>query len=255
MTVSQVDDYKFFPNKYIDMIEEELSNSYFIPVWEDVLKEVKPKVLVDVGCGSGIFSEYLLKEHGCSIVGIDGNQYALEKAKKKGFQKTFLVNDFSNDRLPLESCRYEFVLNKDVLEHLLDPMFLLYEINRILKVNGMLLVHIPYHFPLYGRLKFLINSNLDPYGYCLGTKPWEYQHIRFFTYESFIEMLSIAGFTVIKDLSYHFYSVPFIKKLPKSLRKKIIMMLTKRYPSQFCCGFTVLVKKMRNMEGKTFNKD
>lgn len=255
MTVSHTGDYRFYPNKCIDAISNELYDNYFIPVWKDVLKEIKPKVIVDVGCGNGVFSAYLLKEYDCSIIGMDGNQYALNKAMEKGYQKTLLVNDFSNDVLPLESHQYEFAINKDILEHLLDPMFLLREINRILKIGGMLLVHVPHHFPLYGRLKFLIKNDLDPFGYSSpNTKPWEYDHIRFFTYKSFTEMLSVAGFAVEKDFSYHFASSPFSRKPVKGLGKKIINTLAKKYPSEFCCAFTVLAKKTRDLDNPVENK-
>jgi len=47
----------------------------------------------------------------------------LEKAKLNGFEKTFIVKGFNKDQLPLKDQSYEFVFCKDVLEHLLDPMF------------------------------------------------------------------------------------------------------------------------------------
>ena len=236
------EDYKYFSNRYIDGIE--VSENYFIPVWRDVFSYVNPDTIVDIGCGSGKFSSFLVEKHNCFLIGIDGSSYGLKKAKAKGFHETFLVNDFSCDSLPLESSQYEFVVNKDVLEHLLDPMFMLREINRILKSDGMLLLHVPNHFPLSGRIRFLFNHNLDPFGFCMGAKSWENPHIRFFTYADLMEMLSINGFKIVKNLSHHFPAIPFLQKFPDNLRIKTLNYLTQRFPSQFCCGFTILAEKV-----------
>ena len=79
-----MEDFKHFPNKYIDEIEK--SDNYFIPVWEDVFSiTIPPKELVDIGCGSGKFSIYLREKYNCKLMGIDGNKYALEGEKKTVF--------------------------------------------------------------------------------------------------------------------------------------------------------------------------
>ena len=105
----------------------------------------------------------------------------------------------------------------------------------------------PNHFPLFGRLKFLKNNDLDPFGYCLGAKLWEYPHIRFFTYESIEEMLSISGFRIKRNLSYHFPTIPFIHRLSNRLGGKLIRILAEKRASDFCGGFTVLAEKKHNI--------
>ena len=235
--------YENFPNDYIDKIKENPDCNYFTPVWDDVFQIVKPEVVVDIGCGNGVFSSYLVKKYNSMLVGVDGNEYALKKARDNGFKQTYLVNDFSNDKLPLETSQYEFVVCKDVLEHLLDPMHLLAEIHRILKADGNLVVHVPNHFYLFGRLKFLLTNDIDTSKYFPSSKSWNFPHVRFFTYKAFVEMLSVAGFKVIKNLNYHFPNIPLMARLPKIFRTRSINCLTKKYPSQFCEGFVVLAQK------------
>ena len=49
--------------------------------------------------------------------------------------------DFQNNRFPFDDCTFDFVLCGAVVEHLgLDPMFMMSEINRILKFNGVLVI-------------------------------------------------------------------------------------------------------------------
>jgi len=235
-------DFKLFPNRFIDEIEK--SDDYYMPVWKDVIAVLGaiPQV-VDIGCGSGKSSSFLNNEFQTSLIGVDGNEYALEKAKLCGFSKTYKIEDLCVDRLPLEDQSCEFVFCKDVLEHLLDPMFLIHQINRILKPGGKFLVHVPNHFPLSGRIKFLINNNIDPFGYCLDSKLWEFPHIRFYTYQSLNEMLLLNGFEIVKNLSYHFPAIPFSSKFPAILNIGFVKNFIRNYPSESCCGFSVLAKK------------
>ena len=119
-------DFKLFPNRFIDEIEK--SDDYYMPVWKDVIAVLGaiPQV-VDIGCGSGKSSSFLNNEFQTSLIGVDGNEYALEKAKSNSFEQTYLVEDLSNTQLPFQNDSLEFVFCKDVLEHLIDPIFLLGE--------------------------------------------------------------------------------------------------------------------------------
>lgn len=208
-----------FSNKHIDAINGDVDDNYFIPVYQDVLNDIENiRDVCDVGCGNGLFSIYLkqnLKD--VNLTGIDGSEYALELAKERGLNSTFKINDFCKDILPVDSEKYDLVVCKDVLEHLLKPDFLVKEISRITKKNGYVLIHVPNHFPIKGRLGLLFKNEIDPFGFFPKSKRWEFPHIRFFTRESLIELMSLEGFKVEKELSYHFVVwSKFFKFLPKN---------------------------------------
>jgi len=239
-------DYKYFLNSYIDDIDSNIENNYFTPVWGEVTKEISFNNLLDVGCGNGVFSANLKKTIGCYLIGVDGSKYALDEAKKNGFDEVYLVEDLCEESLPFKDESFEIVVCKDVLEHLLFPDKLVKEIFRVLKNNGHFLVHVPNHFTLKGRIKFLFDNDIDPYHWFPNAKRWEFPHLRFYTYESFLEQLHINNFVLIKNLSYHFHSLPYFpgrirKVIP--FRKKIEKKLSLTYPSKFAQGFTVLMKK------------
>lgn len=82
------------------------------------------------------------------LIGIDASKYALGKAKENGFDEIYCVEDFCTQKFPLEDESVDFVLCKDVFEHLLDPLHLLSEIRRFLKTEGYLLTLVPNHFPI-----------------------------------------------------------------------------------------------------------
>jgi ubiquinone/menaquinone biosynthesis C-methylase UbiE len=225
-----VNDFNKFPNKYIDEIDK--SDDYYLPVWQELISTYGAiSQVVDVGCGSGKFSSFLFQQFKTSLIGVDGNEYALAKAKNNDFEKTFKVENLSSSQLPLQDISYEFVFCRDVLEYLMKPMYLLGEINRILKPGGKFLVHVPNHFPILGRIKFLLNNNIDPFCYYLDEKLWDLGHIRFFTFQALCEMLSISGFKIIKDLSHHFPAVPFSSRFPFIKNNILVDKLIKKYPS------------------------
>lgn len=231
----------FFENKYIDDIKGDFFNNYFTPIWNEVLKNFSFQSLLDVGCGNGFFSSALKKDITCKLYGIDANPYALTEASKVGFDEVQLVEDFSYNKIPFSDEQFSMILCKDVFEHLLNPEHLLQEMIRVANKNGRLLIHIPNHFSLYGRLKFLITNNIDTFDYFPESNSLNFPHIRFITHKDLSELFKRNGLIIEKDLSYFFFSFPLQRFLP--YKHVIAKQLIKKAPSEFACGFTFLLKK------------
>lgn len=237
-----------FPDKYLDDIKGNILENYFTPILKEVCNEIDFRSVLDVGCGNGIFSAALKNLKECELYGIDGSPYALSECKKLGFTEVQFVKDFSNDLIPYPDHFFDFAICKDVFEHLLTPSFLLQEIFRVLKPNGYLLAHIPNHFPIYGRLRFLFFNDIDTFHYYHGCKRWELPHIRFFTYEDFKNFLLQKEFIIIKDFNCYFFPFPLVRFIPFELRSYISRFLIGISPSQFAGGFTLLAQKSINID-------
>jgi ubiquinone/menaquinone biosynthesis C-methylase UbiE len=105
----------------------ELGTSGFIPVF---LKSLFPSVTIDVTDYSGDRKEGV-RQRDVSVAG----QSALVDA--------FTV-DLEYDTLPVDDETYDIVICCEVLEHMeIDPMFMLAEVNRVIKTNGKLLLTTP----------------------------------------------------------------------------------------------------------------
>ncbi len=195
-----------FSAKYIDDIAKISADfNYFSPVWREVLCKLGHfETMLDIGCGTGVFAAEAKRRTGCRLFGVDGSDYALQQAKDMGFESLSQITDFNSGVLPFAAGQFDFCLCKDLLEHLVRPEAVLKETHRILKPNGHLLVHVPNHFPLQGRIRFLFANDIDTYRYFPGAKRWNFPHIRFFTYESLVELLSLSGFAIVSNLSYLF---------------------------------------------------
>ena len=167
----------------------------------------------------------------------------MERALQNGFDKIFLSKDFSVDSLRAEDNYFDFVLNKDVLEHLMDPAFLIKEIARILKPEGLFLLHVPNDFSLWKRIKFVFLNNVDTYNYFPDAKEWNRPHIRFFTYKGIEELLQIHGFEIVKNYSSSFAYFPIVNKIPGCML--MTKWLANKFPSQFSQSITLLARKKK----------
>ena len=114
--------------------------------------------IADIGCGSGIITEYLANEVDASglVVGIENNEklFNLAKARNAKYNQVQIINNDACHLVEIEENFFDFVYARFILQHLADPTNLLTEANRILKPGGKLIVmdaddslfHItPYH--------------------------------------------------------------------------------------------------------------
>lgn len=239
-----MNDRKHFEERYFEEIDS-LSecDNYFVPILQEVAKvvDVKEATVLDVGCGTGLFMAPMVSWGCVNLYGVDGITAVAERAIARGYSKVATVEDLSYTALPFVDKTFDLVVCKDVLEHLMRPEFTLGEILRVLKDNGKCLIHVPNHFPLYGRLKFLFSNDIDTFGFFPGASRWNFPHIRFFEYREFVAVLKKNGFSVESDLSHHFAVAPLISKF--KLSRPLINFLASRFPNQFVSGFTLLLSK------------
>lgn len=233
-----------FAGKYfeeIDQISEQIN--YFTPVLREVLLkvDVKNASVLDVGCGTGLFLKPLIVAGCTRLYGVDGPQDFTGRAISRGYKEVSEVADLNISPLPGANESFDLVVCKDVFEHLLNPTHALSEISRVLKKDGMLLLHVPNHFPLIGRLKFLFTNNIDTFSFFKEESRWTFPHIRFYEHRDSLQVLAAHNFSLVLDLSHHFQAIPVLSrfKLLQSFRKYLV----EHFPNQFAAGFTFLVKK------------
>ena len=100
------------------------------------------KRVLEVGCGIGKLSAYLVKKYKWEVTGIDLDPEQVERARKdnKGIENLiFLEADAT--RLPFEDSEFDIVLSFDVLHHIPDWNKALEEISRVLKPKGFYILN------------------------------------------------------------------------------------------------------------------
>lgn len=105
-----------------------------------MLKLDKNARILEVGSGLGYFT-YSLKKAGYNIQGLDISQEAVSEANMK-FGDYYICDDLHHyATLNLES--YDLVIMTEVIEHFNEPKEFLISINKLLKLNGVLVFTTP----------------------------------------------------------------------------------------------------------------
>lgn len=195
--------------------------------------------VLELGSGTGANLAILQPDN--EVLGIEGLADAAADANRRGINT--LVANLDNP-LPLDSAQYDWILCLDVLEHLLSPDTALHEAHRLLKPGGRLLVNVPNHFTLSGRLRMLLGAGIHWNRFFPGSHDWNNPHIRFFTQGSIRELLSSSGFRLVSDLSPIAPAVPMSHQMRQLHLQALIHWLAKRSPSLFCGGFFLLAERV-----------
>lgn len=106
------------------------------------------KIVMDYGCGIGILTEEIMKHY--NPAGVYACDVASESVKEttdrcKGyssFKGAYLIDD---NQLPLEDGKFDIITVTEIVEHLSEKAldFLLKQVNRLLRVGGVLVVTTP----------------------------------------------------------------------------------------------------------------
>ncbi|HEY3266211.1 MAG TPA: class I SAM-dependent methyltransferase [Armatimonadota bacterium] len=119
---------------------------------------VSGKRVVDFGCGVGLQSIALVREFGCSVVGVDSNGATLEKAK--GNAKVHNVSSDDLSFVPSLSPdllgSIDVVISQNSFEHFADPASVLEEMGRLLNDLGIVLISFgpPWLAPYGSHMRF-----------------------------------------------------------------------------------------------------
>ncbi len=111
--------------------------------WMDSLKAVLPQVRVgrclDLGCGTGRFTETLAQAFACPVVGVEPSAAMLAVARAEDLPGVEWKEGSAED-IPLEDGAVGLVFMSQVFHHLSDPQKALQEIHRVLAPGGCLVI-------------------------------------------------------------------------------------------------------------------
>jgi SAM-dependent methyltransferase len=138
--------------------------------------------LLDVGAYTGVFVE-IAAQHGWDAWGVEPSRWAVERARCRNLR--MLQGTLETADLP--EGHFDVVTMWDVIEHLTDPSKALAHAHRLLKPDGLLVVHTIDIESLFARL--------------MGPRwPWLMEmHIYYFSRRTLREMLKKSGFEILGD--------------------------------------------------------
>lgn len=166
-----------------------------------VLLDQKPKGrLLELGAGGAmtLAIQALLPDVEVVVTNFDLAQPMIHEysATIGNYSNTFTAYaiDLESDAIPDESSSFDWVLCCEVIEHMdVDPMFMLSEVNRVLKKGGRLLLTTPNVVSSRGLTKMM--SGIEPYFYMQYHKDRSpYRHNYEYSIHSLTQVIKAAGF-------------------------------------------------------------
>lgn len=151
------------------------------------LGEGRGRRLLDVGAADGLLSRQLT-ERGWRVTAIEGDP-ALAQAGARHCERMITVN--LDREIPVGEGPFDVIVYGDVLEHLVDPLRVLVELDRSLGAGGFVIISVPNVAHLWIRLLLLVGR----FDY-LDRGILDHSHLRFFTERSLRAMLADAGLSV-----------------------------------------------------------
>jgi SAM-dependent methyltransferase len=194
--------------------------------------------VLEVGCGLAANLEIFRADN--TVVGVEGLGDAVAQARLRGLDVR--QGDLATE-LNLRSGSVDWVLCLDVLEHMVKPMKLMEEIYRVLREEGRIILNVPNHFDLTGRLKILAGHNLDVHNFFPESDEWNNPHVRFFTHNGITRLVKEVGFKILDDRSAHFYSFPKSSLLERVGLRPLLRFLAQARSTLFAGGFFLIAQK------------
>lgn len=108
--------------------------------WQDLLSAHIDRrtisTVVDLGCGTGRFTDLLAAHFGSEIIGIDPSGRMLDQARQKRATGNVVFRQASADALPLPDSSIDLAFMSQVYHHLADPSAVARECWRVLRHGG-----------------------------------------------------------------------------------------------------------------------
>lgn len=189
-------------------------------------QDLRGKRILDVGCGPGVTLTFVCKDN--FVVGVDILHEYCKMAKNIGYSETLCIDVETG--LPFPDRYFDYVICTDLFEHIFNTEFLAKEIHRVLSDRGYAILNVPNHNVLPTRIQFLKGKGIRMHK---NVEDWNYFHIRFFTWDSWLKFLHKCGFVVV-DIYLYATSIPIISlvkyvSFPHFVVKKFPNLLSRRF--------------------------
>ncbi|MFK7796376.1 MAG: class I SAM-dependent methyltransferase [Aureispira sp.] len=135
-----------YPKEEKEYFNNKIAQKYQFLLDQKILEQETPYRLLDVGCGEG-FTLNFFYEKGWDVVGLDYSNDGCKRFHPQCLDH-FIEGDIYQELQQLIKSKevYDLIWLDNVLEHVLDPLFLLQQLQSIVSAQGVLIIEVPNDF-------------------------------------------------------------------------------------------------------------
>lgn len=132
-------------NSTAKFYDESNDGKFVAPMYDEIIIRVnslKPKKLLDVGCGTGNVLMKLIKSNNIELYGLDISEEMIKVAKNNlGNRAELKIAD--SESMPWEDNKFDVIVCNASFHHYPNPRKVLLEMRRVLKSDGSLIIGDP----------------------------------------------------------------------------------------------------------------
>ncbi len=142
--------YNLLAEDFARLVDTKPYNAYYErPAMLSLLPNVRGKRILDVGCGPGAYSEWLVN-HGARVIAFDVNRKMVRLARQRlGDRAQVLLADLASPLDFASDASFEIIVAPLVLDYLEDWAAVFNEFYRVLKPGGILVFSMEHPFGKY----------------------------------------------------------------------------------------------------------
>ena len=112
--------------------------------WVRLVQEVLPRaggtLVIDLGCGTGRFTEPLAEQLGVSVVGVDPSQKMLQEAARHTRSRRIAYREGSAEAIPAGASVAALIYMSNAIHHVMTLDQALQEMRRVLHAHGVVFI-------------------------------------------------------------------------------------------------------------------
>lgn len=118
----------------------------FLDFWMSIVssyvKDQRIKTILDLGCGTGRFSEALWARFDAEVIGVDPSQKMLEQARSKQHDRKIRYETGRGESIPVPDNTIDLIFMSMIFHHLDNPTLAARECRRVLRNGGTALLRV-----------------------------------------------------------------------------------------------------------------
>lgn len=171
--------------------------------------------ILDLGSGDAHYHHYF---QNTQFVGLDQNKLKNNKSNDLLIEQN--IEEFPYKNIPNEYIPFDLIISLDTFEHLIRPdkvLDYLYQDDHILNKKGYIFLSVPNINTLDDKLNNINQAIYNPKLKSSTSGRWNATHLRFFDYQSVIDMGENCGYKLISATGSNFYTSEMFRELGNNL--------------------------------------